>query len=263
MATGRTVAKYTRVYAGGYDLSGYTRSIGPLSVEFDEASLVALTDGARGVLPNTGKIGVGTLNGIFDNTETSGLHVLMNGAGAMRTMLVAIGMRAAPAQGDPAFLGQFEQKSYTGGEDGGAVVATIPFEGWSARGASLLYGKPWGTLLHANAAATGENTAVGVDDYGVSPPSRGGYMVYQITAYGGTGSAVITVEDAATNADGSFATLTDGTNEMTSGSIAHTAMPCAGMVAISPTAAVLRYLRWQVALTDLTSLTFALAFVRG
>lgn len=264
MATGRTVAKHLRCYGGGYDLSGYTRSIGPLSVEFDEAtSLVALTDGVRGVLPDACKIGIGTLNGVFDNTVTSGLHVLMNGAGAMRTMLIALGIRAAPAQGDPAFLGQFEQKSYMGDQDGGAVVATIPFEGWSARSASLLYGKPWGVLLHANEAATGENDQVGVDDYGVSPPSRGGYMVYQIFAYGGTGSAVITVQDADTNTDGSFALLSDGVNDMTSGSIAHTAMPCAGMVAISPTATVRRYLRWQVSLVTLSSLTFALGFVRG
>jgi hypothetical protein len=263
MATGRTVAKHTRVYAGGYDLSGYTRGIGPLSVEFDEASLVALTDGARGVLPDVGKIGIGTLNGVFDPVATVGLHALMNGAGVMRTMLVAIGMRATPAQGDPAFLGEFEQKSYMADQDGGAVVATVPFEGWSARAASLLYNKPWGVLLHASGAETGANSAVGVDDYGASPPSRGGYMVYQIFAYGGTGSAVITVQDAATNLDGSFALLSDGVADMTSGSIAHTAMPCAGMVAISTTAAVRRYLRWQLALTDLTSLTFALAFVRG
>jgi hypothetical protein len=259
MATGRTAAKHTRVYAGGVDLSGYTRSIGPLSVEFDEASLVALTDGARGVLPDIGKIGVGTLNGVFDNTVTSGLHVLMNGAGAMRTMLVAIGIRAAPAQGDPAFLGEFEQKAYMGDQDGGAVVATIPFEGWSARSASLLYGKPWGTLLHALATTSAANTAVGVDDYGASPPSKGGYLVYQISAYSGTGSAVITVQDADTNADGSFALLSGAT----SGSIAHTAMPCAGMVALSPTAAVRRYLRWQLSLTTLASIDFALAFVRG
>jgi hypothetical protein len=40
-------------------------------------------------------------------------------------------------------------------------------------------------------------------------------------------------------------------------------MPCAGLVALSPTADVRRYLRWQLALTTLASIDFALAFVRG
>jgi hypothetical protein len=258
MATGRTVSKHTRVYADGYDLSGYTRSIGPLAVEFDEAKLVAMTDGVQGVLPDSGKVSLGTLNGIFDDTATTGLHIVARAAGVKRTMMVPVGIRAAPAQGDPCFLGQFEQGAYMGQPDGNVMVATLPFENWSGSASSLLYSKPWGVLLHANDAAAGANTAIGVDDYG-DATARGGYLVYQIFDYEGTGSAVITVQEADTNLNGSFALLSGAT----SGSIAHTAMPTAGLVAISPTADVKQFLRWQLALTTLTSLTFALAWVRG
>jgi hypothetical protein len=262
MATGRTVSKWTRVYADGYDLSGHTRSIGPLAWEHDEASLVSVTDGARGVLPNVCKIGLGTLNGVFDNTDTTGLHVVANGAGVMRTALVPIGMRAAPAQGDCAFMGQFEQGNYVEADDGGSAVVTLAFDTWSVRASSLLYGKPWGWLLHAHGAETAANTAVGIDD--LIPPAtssaRGGYMVYQLFASNAAGTVVVKVQDAATNVDGSFADLSG----CTTSAIGFASIPSAGLVAISPTATVRRYLRWQIVLAGgMTTVTFALGFVRG
>ena len=257
MSTGRTLDRWSRVYINGYDMSGYTRAIGPLSWVYPEVEIKALSDPVKGALMGQAEISPGALTGIFDNTATSGMHAVLNAPGALRNVLVAIGIRAIPAEGDQVFMGSFQQASYDTAPSGDDIALTLGFDKTSpAQG--MNYEQPWGRLLHANSAITGANIAAGIDDNGADS-TAGGYMMYQILDYEGTGSAVITVEEASTNTNVNFAGLTGAT----SGSIAHTAMPCAGIVQCGTTAAVKRYLRWQVALTDLTSLTFVLAFVRG
>lgn len=256
MATGRTVAKWTRVYADGYDLSGDARTIGPLAWTFEEVEFYSLTAAVKGALPGAAAIGLGALNALFDNA-TGQIHAALNAAGTKRNVMVPIGIRAAPAQGDPVFLGQFHQKDYLSDLSGEALTVNLPFNAWHADATSLLYDKPWGTLLHAKGAETAANTAVGVDDYGAQT-LKGGLMAYQIFAVAGTGTVTLKVQDAATNTNPSFADLTGAT----SGAIADTAVPAAGLIALGTAATVRQYLRWQLVFSGITSVTFALAFVR-
>lgn len=259
MATGRTVLKHSRFYADGFDLSGHTRSFGPLVWEYDHAEDAALTDPVKGAYAGNANLTPTVLNGFFDNTATSGLHAVASGAGVQRTVMIPIGIRAAPAAGDPVYVGQYTQTGYMAERDDNWVFANVPFGMASAIGAIRgQYTKPWGVLLHANADRTGANTAVGIDDNGAAT-ANGGYLCYQIFAVAGTGTVTIKVQDAATNADGSFADLSGAT----SGAIGNAAVPIAGIVAIGNTATVRRYLRWQVSLSGITSVTFALAFVRS
>jgi hypothetical protein len=259
MATGRTTSKYARFYADGYDLSGYARSVGELRWEFSASPDAALTDAVKNIpAVNAASIGPGTLNGFFDNTATSGLHAVASGAGVKRVVMIPHGIRAAPAQSDPVFCGEFEQTGYSVAMDNNILVANVPFGETDAIAAGLAYAKPWGVLLHAYGAETGANTATGVDDLGAAS-AKGGFLCYQIFSVTGTGSVTVKVQEADTNVNGSFADLSGAT----SGAIAHTAVPCAGIVALGTTAAVKRYLRWQIALVTITSVTFALAFVRG
>ncbi len=258
MATGKTVSKFVRHYVDGRDLSGSARSIGPLTWEYDEADFTTMLDGAKTAFPGQATIGPGTLNGIFDNGAAAAFHTVFSAySGGPGVTMTPIGIRAAPAAGDPVFLGPFHL-SYPAELSGPAVYANIAYGQASQLAPHLAYTKPWGVLLHAQAARTGANTAVGIDDLGVSS-AFGGYLCYQIFSAVGSGSVTIKVQDAATNLDASFADLTGAT----SGAIAHTALPCAGIVAIGTTATVRRYLRWQIALVGITSVTFALAFVRS
>jgi hypothetical protein len=253
---GRTVAKHWRVYIDGYDMSGHTLSAGPLSWEYGSDRQATLADAIKGSWPGQARIGIGTLNGVFDNTATSGLHVVASSP-AKRVVLVTGGDRAAPAQGDPAFMGEFEQLSYEGVVGGdGLVTATLPFNATSVAAATLAYSKPWGPLLHASVATTAVNTAIGVDDgYGGST-TNGGFMCYQVIA--GNGTATITVQDAATNTNGNFAALSGATSgELNMSSVR------SGIVAIAVGATVRRFLRWQIAFNSANTVTFALAFVRG
>jgi hypothetical protein len=258
MATGRTVARWARLYMDGYDVSGHTRSIGPLSQVFDEAEIFCLSESVKGALPDTCTIGVGDVSMVLDNTATSGSHTLFSGAagaGIAHKIMIPIGIRAAPAQGDPVFVAQLDGLSYQMVLEDKLVTASMAF-GLNDPTIALSYSKCWGYLLNTLTARTGANTGTGVD-CGVVSPARGGYLMYQISAYATTGSATISIDDSANNAD--WIAL-DGA---TSGAIAHTSMPCAGIIKLTVGATVRQYLRWQLSLTTLTTCTFALAWIPG
>ena len=251
MATGRTLQKWVRIYAGGYELCSDARSIGPLIWQYDIADLTTMCDEVRGGLPAHAKLGIGVLNGVMDNTAnhlhdlpiTSGSHVVM----------IPIGIRAAPAAGDPVYNGRFYIDSYESTDDGGASVVNVPFGDWDVDNL-INYSKPWGILIHPLGAETAVNTAIGIDDRGAAT-ALGGYMVYQVTA--GNGTATIKVQDAATNTNPSFSDLTGATS-----GVITAAAGVSGLVAIGVTADVRRYLRWQIVLGTATTVTFVVAFVR-
>lgn len=255
MTTGRTATnRWTRVYMDGYDISGDSRTVGQLVWTYDEGDLTCFPDEVKGALPGRPTLGIGTLNGVFSNTATTGLHIIANAPSGNRTVMIPLGIRAAPDQGDPVYMGQFTQLGYQQEGDVASYVS-IPFGLPSETNTTLLYDKPWGWLLHAHGAETAVNSAVGIDDNGAAT-AFGGYMMYQVTA--GNGTATIKVQDAATNTNPSFSDLSG----CTSGSIDCTTVKY-GIVAVGRTATVRRYLRWQIVLGTATSVTFALAFVRA
>lgn len=257
MATGRTVARWARVYADGYDLSGHVRAIGPLNWEFEAPVAAALADEVQTVLLGQATISIDSLNAFMDNTATTGMHIIASGAGVPRVVMIPIGIRGVPAQGDPAFIGEFEQKGYLTSPVAGEYVAVdVPFADAPATAGHLAYKKPWGTLLHASGAETAVNTAVGVDDAGAQT-TAGGYLCYQIFTADGT--ATVKIQDASTNSNGSFGDLSGAT----SGSVDASAAPKYGIVALATSATVKRYIRWQIVLGTASTVTFALAFVRG
>src|SRR3972149_4593272 len=195
MATGRTLQKWVRIYAGGYELCSDARSIGPLIWQYDIADLTTMCDEVRGGLPAHAKLGIGVLNGVMDNTAnhlhdlpiTSGSHVVM----------IPIGIRAAPAAGDPVYNGRFYIDGYESTDDGGASVVNVPFGDWDV--ANLIgYSKPWGNLLlaYGEIGSPTVNTSIGIDDRGAAT-TAGGYFVYHLIDSNGT--ITLKAQDAATN----------------------------------------------------------------
>jgi len=259
--TGRTVKKHIRAYIDGYDLSSDAMAAGPLSTVFPADQVAAWDWEVKGGLPGIPEISMGTLNTILRTVETAangGHDILPGGNGTSRVVMLPVGMRAAPAQGDPVFMGYFEQAGYVSNMEEGLLTVSVPLDKWSLDGSISSYWKAWGSLLHAKAAKTAVNTAVGIDDKGAAS-AAGGWMEYQIFAVSGTGTVTIKVQEADTNENASFGDVSGAT----SGALAHTAIPAAGIVQLSTTAAIKRYLRWQIELSGITSVTFALAFVRG
>lgn len=257
MATGRTLQKHFRVYGNGYDLSGFARSVGPFGLTYDEADLTVWTDSVKGYLRGQPQSDLGTFNAVFDNTATTGIHALMGTAGTIRNMLIAMGIRGAPAAGDPCFGGQFDQSAYQTADDGGALTVTIPFAGVNSAATTLIYPAMFGQIVHANGAETAANTGAGIDNYTGGATTTGGYMLYHVLASSNAShTATISIDDSANNS--TFAALSGATT----GSITVTA-GVSGVVALGNTATVRQYLRWQLALGTATSVTFISAFIRG
>lgn len=252
MATGRTVLRNWRAYVDGYDISGYTRSFGPLACTYEEGVDDAVTLTVKATMPGNATVMMGTLNGLFDNTATSGIHAVMKGAGVTRNVMLACGIQTAPINNDPVFCGKFTQLGYYGEPDNNPVYASIPFGNTTDGAGNTAYARPWGVLLHAKAAETAANTATGLDQ--TAQTTKGGYMMYQV--FSGNGTATIKVQDASTNSDGSFTDL------LSSGSLDFST-PKSGIVALAKTATVKRYVRFQIAFGTATTVTFALAFSRG
>jgi hypothetical protein len=241
----------------GYDLSGDVTNVGELTTLFQDEAVAGLNWGVKGTVLGRSTANVGPLNAIL-NMDAGRIHALTTfQTPAARNVMIPIGIRAAPALGDPVFAGVFEQLKY--GSTPGDNIAGVSMEfGSMDANAGINYGNQWGALLHPLGLESAANSANGVaDDTGLQT-LFGGWMTYQITGYVGTGSVVIKVQDSAT-AGGVYADVTG----LATGSIAHTSMPTAGIIQIGTTATVRAFTRWQIVLTSLTSVTFALAFIRG
>lgn len=251
MTTGRTTLDKSRIYVDGYDMSGYSRSFGPLSCVFAEGVDDAVTLPVKATLLDQAEISIGSLNGLFDNSA-NGIHALMKGAGVKRNVMVALGIQAAPANNDPVFCGAFEQLGYYGDPANNPVYVTIPFGGTGQLAGNINYAQPWGSLLLAKATKTAANSATGLDQ--LAATTKGGWMMYQLFA--GNGTASLKVQHASTNSDGSFSDL------LSSGSI-DCSNPTSGIVQLAKTATVNRYVRWQIALGTATTVTLAISFHRN
>jgi hypothetical protein len=248
----RTHIKHSRVYVNGVDLSGYSRTFGPLSWMFGAEPDAALTDGAKNIVMGQGDIQAGALNAFLDN-DTAGLFA--NKAQGTKNLCVAIGVNAAPIAGNPVFAWEFEDVGYMAEQGGGFVAANLPFGGPSYA-SKLTYKKPWGFLLHASGAETAVNTATGQDDNGASS-ALGGIFIYHLLTSNGT--VTLKAQDAATNSNGSFSDLTGAT----SGSINASVTPQSGMIALGTTATIQRYTRWQLVFGTATTATFVMALIRN
>ena len=254
MATGRTLSRWTRFYMNGYDLSGDARSVGPLTHDHELEEMEALNWSIKGAYPGYAVIGIGAINAILNMDGSIQIHDLFATPGSNYAVMIPIGIQAEPAQGDPVFLAQINELTYTLDVAINSIAINIA-TGSKPTTTSLNHKKPWGNLLRAKAATTAVNSAVGIDDNGAAS-AYGGFLMYQVFA--GNGTATIKVQDAAVNADGSFADLSGAT----SGSIS-CATPSAAIVQLGTTATVRQFLRWQIVLGTATTVTFALAFVRS
>jgi hypothetical protein len=251
--TGRTLPAFQRIYIAGYDMSGYANDSGEQGIVYPETALPTFADAVTGYLLGKPKINFGPLVAVLDNTATSGFHVIETaGQGAVQNVMLAYGMRAAPVTGDAVFAAPLPVLSY---KTNGAL-ATVNFGGYNAI-AGLNYDEFWGNLVHVYGPETGANSGNTPCVTGTGETTAGGWMIVHIGAYAGTGSATISIDDSANGT--SWLALSGATT----GAIAHTAMPYSAIIQLGVTATVRQYLRFQVSLSTLTSVSFSLGFMRG
>ena len=259
--TGRTVSKYTRVYAGdtthGVGLCADVSSIPSLGTEFDYNPIAAYCWGVNGGMLDQGAHPFGPVNGVFSSDTTVGsedIHEQLKAmVGGNVAVAVALGIREEATCGSPCYVWQGLLNRYEAVMDAGNMVT---FTSTWAEGAQTRtnYGKAWGHVIHPLGAETAANTnTTNVIDNGVAS-AAGGYLYYCLTAID-AGTVTISVDDSA---DGSTYGALSGA---TSGALSAIG---AGVVQLGTTAAVKRYIRFQVALAGgASTATFFAAFVRG
>jgi hypothetical protein len=257
MARGRSLVAFEKLYIDGFDMSGYTIDPGERGAEYETGEALCIGDAIKGVINGQPTFSFGPVNGVFDNTATSGIHVLANAAqGTRRYIMHARGVRTVPAIGDDAFCAIMYQQSYKGGQTDSTVTATMTFSHDSTSG--LNYRQPFGVLLHPWGSETGANTANTNADNGAAS-ALGWWFMYQIYSITGAGTVTVSVDESSTGSSG-WAALTGAT----SGAIATASAPIAGFVQGATNAAVKQYLRFQVAFGgSATACTFVSALMRG
>lgn len=250
----RTHSKYFRVFMDGVDISGYSRTVGSLGWDYDVEPDTAVTDGCKNSINGKANISAGDYSAFMDN-DTAGLFALANASQGTRVYTVALGALAAPAQGDNVFTWKFEQSSYSAESGSSFQVVSVALN-QASYASPLGYSKPWGILLHAKSAETAVNSSTGIDDTGASSALGGVFIYHMLTS---NGTATLKAQHAVANNDGSFADLTGAT----SGSITAAVTPKSGMVELSQTETINRYIRWQITLGSATTVTFVTALIRN
>ena len=245
--------KFTRLYSNGVDISGYANAVGSLDWTYAASPNAAFSDAVFNAIAGKVTISAGTINAFLDN-DTAGLLNQVKTVTDNYNLMVAFGTNAVSVAGDPFFAWKFEQTDFQAGGGEGFLPVTIPVGNASYAGV-LTHSKPWGVVVHPKGAETAVNTATGIDDRGAAS-ALGGVFVYHL--FSSDGTVTLKMQDAATNADGSFADLSGAT----SGSIDATTTPVSNMIALSTTATVRRYLRWQIVLGTASTCTFVCGFIR-
>lgn len=258
MATGRTLPAFHRIYLDGYDMNRYVVDTGGQGIECTIAEKAALSDGCVGSLPSKTTVSCGPINGIFDNTATSGLHVVASAAqGVKRNVMVVYGIQGEPAVGDYLFAAPMITNYFATNDAGAIKPALLNFPALD-QASNMAYRQFFGRLLHTWSAASAANSSntPNVDDGAAT--TAGGWLMWMISSITGSGTATVSVDDSANG------TAWLALSGATSGAIATATAPTSGIVQLATDATVRRYLRWQIAFGgSATAATFILAFIRG
>jgi len=188
MATGKTNQKYCRLLIDQVDASGFTRQVGSVGVTYDTKDVSAYSDAVTNFTLGHPTFVLDGYQAVLDNTAL-GEHAELSAVEEYITTF-AIGIRAAPALGDPAILSVLEQTSYV--IDGDAVNVTAGF----ARGQTNIgYKKSFGLVLEPGAASRSETlTGTSVQDV-VAATSNGAIAHLHVTVSSGT-TWTLKVQDA-------------------------------------------------------------------
>ena len=247
--------KFTKIYVNGYEISCQASNIGSVGYTSDAPMVAAYCDEVLNSVLGQAQIQCGPLNAFLSHSATTGIHEVFDDGTNTVDVMIAFGSLAVPAAGDPVFAWTMRQGGYTADGAEGVVGVNIPFPNAdysTVKG----YHSPFGLLVHAKGAETAANTAVATIDNAASS-ANGGIFAYQL--FSSNGTVTLKLQEADTNLNANFADLTGAT----SGIIDASVTPASGMVTLSTTATVKRYIRWQLAFGTATTATFALAFIRG
>jgi hypothetical protein len=190
-------------------------------------------------------------NGVLQATIDSGMELsAIQTAGVQRDIMIPIGIRAAPAAGDPCYCCKATHSGFTVMEDGGAMMVNATFGSWDASD-TVIYPIPWGQIIVAKSTITVTTTSAAV----LGTSCTGGYMMYQVFS-GSSGRWTIKLQDSVD--DNVYADI-EGLTVM----IADASSPTAGIVQTTATTnTVDNYIKCVMTEDSAGTIILAVALVR-
>jgi hypothetical protein len=204
----KTHSKWTRVLFGGANLSGDSRSIGNIGLQYDTVEVQGFDAALKERLMGHADAMFGPYQALFNNRPAAigpvqpGSHVALNGTG-QPIVSAFFGLGANPAIGNPAYSMETQQTSYTvAATTSDAVVINADF---TTRGNAVTKAG-WGRALAVGAGVDETTTLASVDNGAAT--TGGATAVLHITqsiVAMTSNDWVITIEDSANNS--TFATI--------------------------------------------------------
>ena len=191
MATGKTNSRHMRLFLDEIDVSGDTRNVGSFGMTYSEIDVSGWSNGVTNFVLGQPTVMIDGFQSVFNNTATTGSHVELSAQEEYNASLM-IGIRGAPAAGDPCFAATLQQSSYTmAGE--GALITGISLSGPGQAqlvSNSRTINNCWGQILDPGTALTsttngttvdgGAATTGGLVTYSHVTASSGGTWAYQV-----------------------------------------------------------------------------------
>lgn len=199
MSAGKNkLTRFARMYVGGYDLSGSTRTVGSLDNMFEGVDLTGWSQLVRNeIADKVRQVGIRGYQALMDDTASSGsFSVLKDGNNSYAASLL-MGGGAAPAVGDPAYHIPAVQMTDLAGWDGKAAAITADFIPLQSQFSGSYYDNPFGVVLEYDQSLSSTTNETSVDNGASS--SSGGSAVLQVIASSG-GTWVLKVQHSTDNA---------------------------------------------------------------
>lgn len=204
----------TRVYLGGYDLSGDAREISTIDATHNEADMTGFSNAIFNYIPERMITGVRGFKALM-NDATSGAWAHLAAPGSTsRQLSICLGGGGEPAAGDPAYHLPAVQVSNPTGVDGNAWVVTADFVP-DARQMTSNLRTAWGYVLRGATSMSASVTASSSNSIDLGAAMTNGWTAVIHVLATSSGNFAFTVKHSTD--DSSFATL--GTFTTTGGSV--------------------------------------------
>ena len=164
MATGKTNPKHYRLFLDEFDMSGDARTVGSCGITFKEDDVSGWSDGVLNFLLGHGQASIDGFQAVFNNTAVTGAYTELKGREEYLASLL-VGIRAAPAIGDPCFMCPLEQGQIKIAGDGPVLmdVSLIgPGQGFTVPSGTGVFGAvlaPKTTFTITTSSASVDNLA--------------------------------------------------------------------------------------------------------
>lgn len=211
------ITRYMRLFVGGIDLSGDSRTFGAAEDIFETADMMGWSHVQHFHLPNRREAKLTGYVAHMNDTATTGAFQVLKSSNNSDRLSLCFGGGGEPATGDPAFLMGAVQISDQSGVDSNAVVITADFLADAAQYDAV--SRPFGVVLQGATSLSATTTGTGVDNEVSS--ANGARANLHITASSG-GTWAIKVQDSTNDsawadhitfsADGSAVTSEQGTS---------------------------------------------------